>query len=232
MKFIRKAPEPRLLQQWRLENRRSPQNLSYQNIPSKAKAELRASLLEEQGHLCAYTMMRISTAERGHIEHIFAQSSRPDLEVAYSNMLYCHPGDGASRCAYGAHCKDGKDVSRDVFVSPLEESCEVRFAFDMTGAVKAQGASDVPAISTIEILHLNDEQLKTARRAAIRQYPIFKRVEPRLTAAEARKLASRVMRRDAEGRFPPFAVAVHQVVFRYAERRAAVEAARLIRGSR
>ncbi len=87
MKFIRKAPEPRLLRQWRLENRRSPQNLSYQNIPSKAKAELRASLLEEQGHLCAYTMMRISTAERGHIEHIFAQSSRPDLEVAYSNMV-------------------------------------------------------------------------------------------------------------------------------------------------
>ena len=232
MKFIRKVPEPRLLRQWRLENQRSPQNLSYQNIPSNAKAELRASLLTEQGHLCAYTMMRISRAQSGHIEHIFAQSSRPDLEVAYSNMVYCHPGDGAPRCPYGAHCKDGRDVSRDPFVSPLDESCEVRFAFDMTGAVKAQDASDLPATSAIEILRLNDQQLKTARSAAIRQYPIFKRAGAPLTAAEARKLAWRVMARDGGGRFPAFAVAVHQVVLKYAERRAAKEALRPVRGSR
>lgn len=226
MKFILKATEPRLLRQWRLENQKSPQNLSYQNIPSNAKAELRASLLSEQGHLCAYTMMRISGAESGHIEHIFAQSSRPDLEVAYSNMVYCHPGDGAPRCAYGAHCKDGRDVSREPFVSPLDETCEVRFAFDMTGAVKAQDANDLSATGAIDILRLNDQQLKTARLAAIRQYPIFKRAGAPLTAGEARRLASRVMRRDAEGRFPAFAVAVHQVVLRYAQRRAAKEAAR------
>jgi uncharacterized protein (TIGR02646 family) len=232
VKFIRKAREPRLLRQWRLENQQIPENLSYQNIPSKAKAELRASLLEEQGHLCAYTMMRISRSESGHIEHIFAQSSRPDLEVAYSNMVYCHPGDGAPRCPYGAHCKDGRDVSRDPFVSPLDESCEFRFAFDMTGAVKARDASDLSATGTIEILRLDDQQLKRARSAAIRQYPIFKRLGTPLTAAEARRFASRVMGRDAEGRFPAFAVAVHQVVLKYAERRAAKEAARPIRGSR
>jgi uncharacterized protein (TIGR02646 family) len=220
------------LRQWRLENQRTPENLSYQNIPSDAKAELRVSLLEEQGHICGYTMMRISRAERGHVEHIFAQSRSPDLQIAYSNMVYCHPGDGAPRCSYGAHCKDGRDVSREPFVSPLDESCEVRFAFDMTGAVKARDASDVPATTTIEILRLNDQELKTARLAATRQYPIFKRARAPLSAAEARKLASSVMDRNADGRFPAFAVAVHQVVLKYAESRAAKEAARLIRGSR
>jgi uncharacterized protein (TIGR02646 family) len=232
VKFIRKAAEPPLLRQWRLENQPTPQNLRYVNIPPNAKAELRASLLQEQGHLCAYTMMRISTAERGHVEHIFAQARRRDLEVAYSNMVYCYPGGGLPRSTFGAHRKDGKEVAPDAFVSPLDESCEVRFAFDTTGVVKARTDSDAPAKSTIEILALNDAQLKIARLAAIRQYPIFKRSGPPLTAAEARKLASQMISRDAEGKFPPFAVAVNQIVLKYAERRAAMEAGRVVRAPR
>jgi uncharacterized protein (TIGR02646 family) len=167
VKFIRKAAEPPLLLQWRLENRPTPQNLRYANIPSSAKAELRTSLLEEQGHLCAYTMMRISTVERGHIEHIIPQSRRLDLQVAYSNMIYCYPGEGRPRCSFGAHRKNGREISPDTFVSPLDETCQIRLDFDATGSVKARSADDLPAKSTIEILRLNDEELKKARLAAI-----------------------------------------------------------------
>lgn len=232
MKFIQKVAEPPLLRQWRLENQPTPQNLRYENIPPKAKVEIRNSLIQEQGYLCAYTMVRIAAVEKGHTEHIFAQSRCHDLEVAYSNMVYCYPGDGAARCSYGAHHKDAKDISPDDFISPLNASCEARFAFDVTGAVRAREEADGPAKSTIEVLHLNDEQLKIARAAAILQYPIFKRAGAPLTAAKARKLAADVMTRDARGRFPPFAVAVHQVVLKYAERRAAKEAVRVVRASR
>jgi uncharacterized protein (TIGR02646 family) len=224
LKFIQKNSEPPLLRRWRLENKRFPLNLRYRNIPSSEKAELRSWLLSEQGHLCGYSMMRISSAEHGHIEHVRPQSRQPDLGVAYSNMIYCYPGNKSPRCAFGAHAKNDIEVSSADFVSPLDPNCEARFSFDLSGMVKTRRSFDKSVESTIRLLCLNNEQLKKARVAAIRAFPIFKSIGSGITAAEARKLADRVMRRDSQGRFPPFAVAVHQVVLKYAEQRAAKEA--------
>lgn len=56
------------------------------------KGDIRDRLLEEQGHLCAYCMRRISK-ETMKIEHWYPEDRLTDHEcLDYSNMLGCCPG--------------------------------------------------------------------------------------------------------------------------------------------
>ena len=188
-------------------------------------SELRSTLLHEQGFLCAYTMLRIKDARNGHIEHILARSRAPDAQIDYANMVYCHPGDGAPRCKFGAHAKDDAQILHEEFVSPLEETCETRFAYETGGSMVARNPNDVAASRTIELLALNDSDLQSQRRAAIRALAIFNRSQSRLSATEARKQASHLDQIDGEGRFRPFAPVLRQFLIAYAERRIAHEVA-------
>ena len=117
MKYIRKGPEPVRLRQWRVKQKASPQNLFYKNVPTEELAEVRDSLLEEQGWICAYTMLRLASREKGHIEHILPQSRAAASQTDYFNMVYCFPGEGAKRCEFGAHKKAGAEVSSATFLS-------------------------------------------------------------------------------------------------------------------
>ena len=49
------------------------------------KTELRSSLLEEQGYLCAYCMKRIRRDNKVKIEHYTART--PENELMYENLL-------------------------------------------------------------------------------------------------------------------------------------------------
>ncbi|TAD96752.1 MAG: TIGR02646 family protein, partial [Bacteroidetes bacterium] len=48
--------------------------------------ELRDSLLRDQKYICAYCMRRISEDDM-KIEHFRSQSTHPDLDLDYRNML-------------------------------------------------------------------------------------------------------------------------------------------------
>ena len=225
MKFIAKGREPALLRKWRLGNKSTPQNLSYDNIPTAAKTELRSTLLAEQGRLCAYTMLRLSTVDEGHIEHLSPRSSPPPkLGVAYANMVYCYPGANAPRCAFGAHRKDDAGVSGATFLSPLDLTCERRFTFESGGQIRATDAHDDVAYKTIVLLGLDDKALQIARRAAMQQLPIYKRGPHAISSAQIRKLTDRTLQRDSSGDFTPFAVALFQTLRRFEQRQAAREA--------
>ena len=224
MKFVEKASEPAALRDWRLANKTTPQNLSYGSIPKAERDAIRASLLKEQGGLCAYTMWRIGSVDAGHIEHIHPQSQPPaSQQISYANMVYCHPGAGAERCPFGAHRKDDVVVSAANFVSPLDGTCETRFVFRTNGAVEGRDTGDTTAQEAIETLCLNHKILKLAREAAIRELPIFKRRT--VTASAAKKQAKMALERDRDGMFRPFAVALHQAWSRYADKQTAKEAA-------
>jgi len=222
VKHIRKREEPAELRNWRLAQKSAPQNLTYENAPKDA---LRAGLLGEQGFLCAYTMMRIADTRSGHIEHIRPQSLSPNLQIAYTNMLYCYPGDGLAHCGFGAHEKGGKPVVAGKFVSPLESSCETRFAYLSDGSVVAANDEDEAAANTICVLRLDHRALIEARRQAIRTLPIFDRSTGPVSAQRALRIASGALLNDANGRFQQYAVALCQVMTRYARRRAAKEVA-------
>ena len=225
MKHIVKGVEPAELRKWRLANKRTPQNLRYANIPKKALKEVRETLLKEQGYLCAYTMLRIGEPRKGHIEHIVAQSRDEEMQVQFSNMVYCYPGEGEPRGVFGAHAKDGQDITSDNFVSPLISTCESRFAYAKDGAVAATRADDDVAQRTLAILKLDSRELQRARRAAILSLSIFNRSGLRVPARHAQREAARLLIKDCEGKFREFAVALAQVMTRYAKKKAAKEAA-------
>jgi len=222
VKRIRKREEPADLRKWRLAQKSAPQNLTYENAPKDA---LRAGLLGEQGFLCAYTMMRIADARSGHIEHIQPRSLSPNLQIAYTNMLYCYPGDGQAHCGFGAHEKGGKPVVAGKFVSPLEPSCETRFAYLSDGGVAAANDEDEAAANTIRVLRLDHPALIKARQEAIRALPIFDRSAGPVSSQRALRSATGALLNDANGRFQQYAVALCQVMTRYAKRRAAKEVA-------
>jgi len=226
VKFKKKEGEPPRLRQWRLENQPTPQVLSYENMPGDVRSELRERLLAEQGFLCAYTMLRIKNTVRGHIEHILPRSRVPERAIDYNNMVYCHPGEDSPRCSYGAHAKDGALPNPGIFVSPLDPNCESRFAYRLTGEIVARPATDTAAVRSIETLNLKGDTLKNMRRAAILQLPIFRHAPGRLSASEARKRASALLRTDGRGMFAPFAPALHQFIAAYAKRKEVRELAR------
>lgn len=87
MRKIEKKAEPKEWTQHRL----TP-GVGYQAIP-----ELRDSLLQEQGYICAYCMRRIPTTdgnsnETSRIEHILSRKKHDDLKLDYQNMAVCCPG--------------------------------------------------------------------------------------------------------------------------------------------
>jgi len=221
VRFIEKEAEASLLRRWKWVNSGLPQTLSYANIPADALAELRETLLREQGYLCAYTMIRIPSSNKGHVEHIWPRSRAPAKELEYTNMVYCFPGAGTERCAFGAHCKDDFEVTNDNFVAPTHRACETRFGYELSGEVKASIESDSAAIQTVAMLNLNHKQLVALRQAAIRSQRIFRKAAKPLSALEARKLAAHVTQRDGTGKIAPFCIAIKQVAERFAEQREA-----------
>jgi len=83
------------LQNWVRDMRRVvPQNLSYGNLPTTVKDEVKQVLLAEQGHLCAYTLRRLHGVEDCHIEHVEPQNAAPGKDLDYANMAACIPKDG------------------------------------------------------------------------------------------------------------------------------------------
>ncbi len=225
MKHIVKGREPAELRNWRLANKSTPQNLRYVNIPANALKEIREFLLKEQGYLCAYTMLRIGESRRGHIEHIIAQSRDEERQIQFSNMIYCYPGENEPRCAFGAHAKDGQDITSENFISPLNPTCESRFLYTKDGAVDAARANDDVALRTLAVLNLDSPALQRARRAAIRRLSIFNRSGLRVPARQARKEVTNLLAKDGEGRFREFAVVLAQIMTTYARKKTAQEAA-------
>ncbi len=91
MLYIQKGSEPRALTEYRAlrwnKEEKQPAFPSYDNLPAEVKDAVRASLLREQGYLCAYCMRRI-TPDSMKIEHWQAESELDEQgRLQYKNML-------------------------------------------------------------------------------------------------------------------------------------------------
>lgn len=170
MRWINKAQEPRELTEWRAKYKNDV-NFNY-DLMRGDKAVLWAissSLLNEQGHLCAYTGRRIKE-DSFHIEHVNPQAHcKRGEDVAYTNIVACYPAPNTRSVPYGAHKKgDWPNLDqRNQFASPLERDCEERFVFNLRGEISS-APDDTAAKKTIEKLGLNDSELKRLRQEAIK----------------------------------------------------------------
>ncbi|MEH2219387.1 MAG: hypothetical protein V7K72_20140 [Nostoc sp.] len=185
MRWIQKKNEPRELTEWRVRYAKDT-NFGYDlmrkdQLVTKAVTDL---LVEEQGGLCAYSGMPIKgyieIEKNGtkyhkcycHIDHVKAQDHCIPYEtVTYSNMVACYPGPNPEhKTPYGGEKKgkwpDYAKGEQTLFVSPLDQSCETRFLFNLIGEIK-HNEGDKPAETTINKLGLDDEQLRKLRQGAI-----------------------------------------------------------------
>ena len=81
---------------------------------STIKQTIREALCEEQGFICCYCMKRIEpTPNKMQIAHIKSQSSHPDLDCSYSNMM--------GSCPCNETCNQ-KQEDRDLKLNPTDLS--------------------------------------------------------------------------------------------------------------
>ncbi len=227
MRWIRKQrPEPHALTQWRARYS-SDTNFGYALLRSSQETirTVTDALLWEQGWLCAYTGRRIDT-DTYHIEHLKAQTHcSPEETVAYSNMVACYPSPNPERgTPYGAERKGSWPSSSEqhLFVSPLDQTCEERFRFNLRGSIRERANDDQAAKTTIEKIGLDHRELVAFRKAAI-QGTLGK--SNNLSLKDARRRLNS-LRSHQEGRQEPFCFVLVQALRKHIVRLEAIARAR------
>jgi len=152
MIHILKNREPQSFTTYRL-----TQDASYANIPSTVKDDLKKSLLEEQGYLCAYCMSRISL-EKMKIEHFLPQSVYPSESLEYSNLLaVCRGYEG--ECSQNQTC-DTKKSNQIITINPLNLDHVNNTTYFRDGTINSNSYQN----DLDKILNLNLFKLKNNRK--------------------------------------------------------------------
>ncbi len=222
MRFVKKGAEPAALRAFKANNKTTPEVLVYSSLSAGVRSALYRSMLAEQGKLCAYTMMPIGrhlgNAPRDfHIEHVQPRWCHRERELDYNNMVLCALGDNRAGGEFGARKKDDADVNDADFVAPLNASCETRLRFESRGYVDPSDANDKAAVRTIKLLALDHPALREARSGAIAAQGLGPLARKPISAGEALRLATEIMKANAKGEIAPFCVAVKQVAERFSQ---------------
>lgn len=170
MIFIKKNTEPlelRLLRNDAIEKNLSPE-VSYNKLKGETKEIVRQSLLQEQGHLCAYCMCEIprTDVDKGispiRIEHIYARNPNSETDIGqgldYLNLVAVCNGNTARKTQHkhinDLTCDAHKGNVDLIKVNPLNpETLESIFYNVSNGEIGAEDA-DVNYDLT-ETLNLN-----------------------------------------------------------------------------
>lgn len=165
MKHIVKQNEPTSLQEHRVAF-----NASYGNLSTDTREDLQGTLLENQGHICAYCMQRISTdwnstlsKRKIEIEHYRSQHRYPNLTLTWKNMLGVCNGN-ARKAKHKLICDKAKsayDKTNDLMIDPQDKLRIEQLKYSKDGQV----FSGIEAIDfdLNTILNLNEENLKKRR---------------------------------------------------------------------
>jgi uncharacterized protein (TIGR02646 family) len=179
MKHIKKQKEPQTLT-----DKRNTDGSIYDS-PQK---DWQDALLEEQGHICAYCMRRISLDRKNgkpciEIEHYRSRKLHPELSLRWENMIGVCNGDTVSE----GHCDKakGKNDYKGVFVqgkangkvklnilNPLEiNKSEKIITYSSFGEILPNLEDNESQNRIVEdldcILNLNNEKLREYRAEAI-----------------------------------------------------------------
>lgn len=159
MILIKKKSEPHSLTTYK-----KTINASFDNQPSKVKEDLRKSLLEEQGYICAYCMKRIEESADIKIEHYEARNRTNEL--SYKNLLaVCKGNEGSSKERQTCDTKKGNRV---LHINPQKVGDISTIFFTRNGEVKSTNLLFQKDLD--EVLNLNDKfgNLISARKSALK----------------------------------------------------------------
>jgi len=177
MKFIEKGQEPLSLSVFIEKEQQANIHPSYGNLDKEVINDLNDSLLKEQGYLCCYCMEEIGLNSLRR-EHFLPQSRFKSEELNYANIFAaCHFSSGLPPDQQ--HC----DIKKGNLLIPqyiLDPKCSDYFRYNRSGEILPYGdfkryqdyynnfhklnPEQQAILSTIEILNLNAERLKTKRQ--------------------------------------------------------------------
>ncbi|MDE6769109.1 MAG: TIGR02646 family protein, partial [Muribaculaceae bacterium] len=161
----------------RIDKSREPKSWTQHRLTSGAKYEeatsdLRDSLLEDQGYICAYCMRRIPVSDKGtdettRIEHINPQSELSREEAMdYRNMVICCPGATASTSKKECHCDRHKGEIKLSF-TPFDQNFINTLSYKSDGTIKSSNGEYDKELN--EVLNLNIAILKANRKEVRKQ---------------------------------------------------------------
>lgn len=158
---------------------------SFDAMDLEVKVALRQSLLDEQGHLCAYCMRRLKSAQDVKIEHYRART--PENELQYDNLLaVCHGNEGNIPSQQTCDTKKG---NRELHVNPLRLHDMELIYYTTSGEVHS---SDPQADEDLDkVLNLNNPMgyLIPNRKAALQS------IMKKLSELPRRREADTLLRR-------------------------------------
>lgn len=130
------------------------------------KENIRSSLLEEQGYICAYCMCKIDLSS-STIEHYVSQEKHPNsslpesehrrLSLVYSNM-------SAVCINNGEHCDKSRGNVPFKILDPHNALCEKLITYNLSGEVVPTGIHKEKVTFDRDLLHLNVDKLCKFRR--------------------------------------------------------------------
>lgn len=209
MKYIVKQHPPKAL----LDYLKTP-NASWEGCT--CKSEWKRSLLEEQGHICAYTMKRISERDM-KIEHFLPRSEFDErLALDYKNTLgVCNGNEGYPPKFQYADTRKGNDILRHI--DPRKKDCERKLKYRANGEVRI----DDPALADEllddperepahrSILNLNHQDLVSGRRSAFNGVKkVLGRKDGVWRRQEIEDMIEKYERRNAQGQFEEYCMFV------------------------
>lgn len=109
---------------------------TFDSLPTEIKSELRASLLKEQGYICAYCMKRIEDFTKVKIEHYIPRNK--DNELEYWNLLaVCTGNEGSKKDEQTCDTKKGNIPLK---IDPQRELDIKTIFYSGTGKIKSSNS--------------------------------------------------------------------------------------------
>lgn len=144
--------------EWFLEFKRKNPHAAYDSEKfAQMKGRLREELIHEQKGLCAYCCgrIRMGSSHNEHIEPRNPGTYASEKSLDYYNLVAsCEREDTCGK-------RKGNAYERERFVSPIDPECEEKFTYYPDGVIDGDEY-------TINLLNLNEYELRNARKATYR----------------------------------------------------------------
>lgn len=198
MKLIRKGKEPKSLTFYKKQA-----NAYYDGAD---KVDIRQSLLEEQGYLCAYCMKRIRLEETT-IEHLDSQSHISEKEALnYERMV------GVCLGRRGAKLKEQTcDAHRgniEISVNPFLKASIDKIKYGTDGRIYSEDSEIDKDLDKTLNLNCEEARLKENRKAtleALKKY-LYQRKDQGIWSKEyLEKIKQKFEEKDSKGQFQEYA---------------------------
>ncbi|MGL6131618.1 MAG: retron system putative HNH endonuclease [Fusobacteriaceae bacterium] len=177
---------------------------SYENMPADLKRELRESLLEEQGYLCAYCMTKLeNNSMKTKIEHYIPQDSDITKELDYSNLLIVCKGNEGSK--FEEQTCDTKKKNRLLTINPQKSEDIETIAYSSNGKIKSSNHNFDDELNKILNLNYSKGYLIGNRRESLEAIKAYLHKNPGTCSKnELRKLYEKFLTKKQDGSYAEY----------------------------